>query len=168
MAAGEGTERSEEFLQQRFPDYPVIRVDRDSTRKKGALEAFFSTADSGKPCILVGTQMLAKGHHFENVTLVVILDADSGLMSPDFRGHERMGQLLTQVAGRSGRGKMSGQVMVQTHQPDHPVLDQLFNQGYRPLAQQLLQNRQQGLLPPLNPLPLLEQSLQTRNWLLIS
>ena len=152
MAAGEGTERSEEFLQQRFPDYPVIRVDRDSTRKKGALEAFFSTADSGKPCILVGTQMLAKGHHFENVTLVVILDADSGLMSPDFRGHERMGQLLTQVAGRSGRGKMSGQVMVQTHQPDHPVLDQLFNQGYRPLAQQLLQNRQQGLLPPFSAL----------------
>ena len=152
MAAGEGTERSEEFLQQRFPDYPVIRVDRDSTRKKGALEAFFSAADSGKPCILVGTQMLAKGHHFENVTLVVILDADSGLMSPDFRGHERMGQLLTQVAGRSGRGKMSGQVMVQTHQPDHPVLDQLFNQGYRSLAQQLLQNRQQGLLPPFSAL----------------
>ncbi|MGB2115598.1 MAG: primosomal protein N' [Porticoccaceae bacterium] len=152
MAAGEGTERSEEFLQQRFPDYPIIRVDRDSTRKKGALEAFFSTADSGKPCILVGTQMLAKGHHFENVTLVVILDADSGLMSPDFRGHERMGQLLTQVAGRSGRGKIRGQVMVQTHQPEHPVLDQLFNQGYRPLAQQLLKQRQQGLLPPFRAL----------------
>ena len=152
MPAGEGTERSEDFLQRRFQDYPVIRVDKDSTRKKGALEAFFSTADSGEPCILVGTQILAKGHHFENVTLVVILDADSGLMSADFRSHERMGQLLTQVAGRSGRGKISGQVMVQTHQPDHPVLDQLFNQGYRPLAQQLLSHRQQGQLPPFKSL----------------
>ena len=152
MPAGEGTERSEDFLQRRFQDYPVIRVDKDSTRKKGALEAFFSTADSGEPCILVGTQILAKGHHFENVTLVVILDADSGLMSADFRSHERMGQLLTQVAGRSGRGKFSGQVMVQTHQPDHPVLDQLFNQGYRPLAQQLLSHRQQGQLPPFKSL----------------
>ena len=152
MPAGEGTERSEDFLQQRFQDYPVIRVDKDSTRKKGALEAFFSTADSGEPCILVGTQILAKGHHFENVTLVVILDADSGLMSADFRSHERMGQLLTQVAGRSGRGKINGQVMVQTHQPDHPVLDQLFNQGYRSLAQQLLSHRQQGQLPPFKSL----------------
>ena len=152
MPAGEGTERSEDFLQRRFQDYPVIRVDKDSTRKKGALEAFFSTADSGEPCILVGTQILAKGHHFENVTLVVILDADSGLMSADFRSHERMGQLLTQVAGRSGRGKINGQVMVQTHQPDHPVLDQLFNQGYRSLAQQLLSHRQQGQLPPFKSL----------------
>ena len=152
IAAGEGTERSEDFLQQRFSDYPVIRVDRDSTRKKGALEAFFATADSGKACILVGTQILAKGHHFENVTLVVILDADSGLMSPDFRSHERMGQLLTQVAGRSGRGKLSGQVIVQTHQPEHPVLDQLFNEGYRQLAQKLLNHRQLSLLPPFRAL----------------
>jgi primosomal protein N' (replication factor Y) len=139
-------------LQRRFPEVPVIRVDKDSTRRKGALEAFFSTADSGKPCILVGTQILAKGHHFENVTLVVVLDADSGLMSADFRSHERMGQLLTQVAGRSGRGKISGQVLVQTHQPDHPVLDQLFNQGYAALAQRLLTHRQQGQLPPFKSL----------------
>ena len=148
MAAGEGTERSEDFLKQRFPEYPIVRVDRDSTRKKGALEEFVATADSGEPCVLVGTQILAKGHHFENVTLVVILDADSGLMSADFRSHERMGQLLTQVAGRSGRGKVSGKVIVQTHQPEHPVLDQLFNFGYRPLAQQLLNQRQKGMLPP--------------------
>ena len=155
MATGEGTERSEDFLQQRFPDYPVIRVDRDSTRKKSALEDFFATADSGEPCVLVGTQILAKGHHFENVTLVVILDADSGLMSADFRSHERMGQLLTQVAGRSGRGKISGKVLVQTHQPEHPVLDQLFNCGYSKLAQQLLNQRQQGMLPPFRSLTLI-------------
>ena len=155
MATGEGTERSEDYLQQRFPDYPVIRVDRDSTRKKGALEEFFAVADSGEPCVLVGTQILAKGHHFENVTLVVILDADSGLMSADFRSHERMGQLLTQVAGRSGRGKISGQVIVQTHQPEHPVLDQLFNSGFGILAQQLLQQRQQGMLPPYTALAMI-------------
>lgn len=155
MATGEGTERSEDYLQQRFPDYPVIRVDRDSTRKKGALEEFFAVADSGEPCVLVGTQILAKGHHFENVTLVVILDADSGLMSADFRSHERMGQLLTQVAGRSGRGKISGQVIVQTHQPEHPVLDQLFNSGFGILAQQLLQQRQQGMLPPYTALAII-------------
>ncbi|MGB2179971.1 MAG: primosomal protein N' [Porticoccaceae bacterium] len=152
MTAGEGTEQSEEFLARQFPDHKVIRIDRDSTRRKGAMQEFFATADSGKPCILVGTQMLAKGHHFENVTLVVILDADSGLMSADFRSHERIGQLLVQVAGRSGRGKLKGEVIVQTHQPDHPVLDQLFTQGYRPLALQLLQQRQQGMLPPYRPL----------------
>jgi len=152
MTAGEGTEQSEEFLAKRFPNNEVIRIDRDSTRRKGAMQEFFATADSGKPCILLGTQMLAKGHHFENVTLVVILDADSGLMSADFRSHERIGQLLIQVAGRSGRGKLKGEVIVQTHQPDHPVLDQLFNQGYSPLALQLLQQRQQGMLPPCRPL----------------
>ena len=152
MTAGEGTEQSEEFLAKRFPNNEVIRIDRDSTRRKGAMQEFFATADSGKPCILLGTQMLAKGHHFENVTLVVILDADSGLMSADFRSHERIGQLLIQVAGRSGRGKLKGEVIVQTHQPEHPVLDQLFNQGYRPLALQLLQQRQQGMLPPCRPL----------------
>jgi primosomal protein N' (replication factor Y) len=155
MATGEGTERSEDFLQKRFPNHPVIRVDRDTTKKKGALEEFFSTADSGAPCVLVGTQILAKGHHFENVTLVVILDADSGLMSADFRSHERMGQLLTQVAGRSGRGKINGQVIIQTHQPEHPVLDRLFNQGYRSLAQNLLVQRQQALLPPFRALAII-------------
>ncbi|MDA7760581.1 primosomal protein N' [bacterium] len=152
MTAGEGTEQSEEFLAKRFPNNDVIRIDRDSTRRKGAMQEFFATADSGKPCILLGTQMLAKGHHFENVTLVVILDADSGLMSADFRSHERIGQLLIQVAGRSGRGKLKGEVIVQTHQPEHPVLYQLFNQGYRPLALQLLQQRQKGMLPPFRPL----------------
>ena len=152
MTAGEGTEQSEEFLARYFPGNQVIRIDRDSTRRKGAMQEFFATADSGKPCILVGTQMIAKGHHFENVTLVVILDADSGLMSADFRSHERIGQLLTQVAGRSGRGKLKGEVIVQTHQPEHPVLDQLFNQGYRPLAKQLLKQRQLSMLPPFKPL----------------
>jgi len=148
IAAGEGTERSEAFLQQYFPDTIVLRVDRDSTRKKGVMQDVFNTADSGESCILVGTQMLAKGHHFENVTLVAVLDADSGLFSPDFRSHERMGQLLTQVAGRSGRGIARGRVIVQTHQPDHPLLALLISQGYGHFARQLLPQRELSQLPP--------------------
>lgn len=148
IAAGEGTERSEAFLQQHFPDTIVLRVDRDSTRKKGAMQEVFNTADSGESCILVGTQMLAKGHHFENVTLVAVLDADSGLFSPDFRSHERMGQLLTQVAGRSGRGVARGRVIIQTHQPDHPLLALLISQGYGHFARQLLPQRELSQLPP--------------------
>jgi primosomal protein N' (replication factor Y) len=148
IAAGEGTERSEAFLQQYFPDTIVLRVDRDSTRKKGVMQEVFNTADSGESCILVGTQMLAKGHHFENVTLVAVLDADSGLFSPDFRSHERMGQLLTQVAGRSGRGIARGRVIVQTHQPDHPLLTLLISQGYGHFARQLLPQRELSQLPP--------------------
>lgn len=148
VAAGEGTERSEAFLQRCFPQTKVLRVDRDSTRKKGAMQEVFDTADSGEPCILIGTQMLAKGHHFENVTLVAVLDADSGLFSPDFRGHERMGQLLTQVAGRSGRGDAPGRVFVQTHQPDHPLLELLITRGYSHFAKQLIPHRQLTQLPP--------------------
>ena len=148
VAAGEGTERSEAFLQRCFPQTKVLRVDRDSTRKKGAMQEVFNTADSGQPCILIGTQMLAKGHHFENVTLVAVLDADSGLFSPDFRSHERMGQLLTQVAGRSGRGDMPGRVFVQTHQPDHPLLELLITRGYGHFAEQLMPQRQLTQLPP--------------------
>lgn len=148
VAAGEGTERSEAFLQQHFPNTKVLRVDRDSTRKKGAMQEVFDIADSGEPCILIGTQMLAKGHHFENVTLVAVLDADSGLFSPDFRSHERMGQLLTQVAGRSGRGNVPGRVFVQTHQPDHPLLELLIAHGYSHFADQLLPQRQLTQLPP--------------------
>ena len=114
------------------------------------MQKVFDTADSGEPCILVGTQMLAKGHHFANITLVVVLDADSGLFSADFRSHERMGQLLIQVAGRSGRGSVAGKVIVQTHQPQHPLLQLLINQGYSEYAQLLLNQRQLTQLPPYN------------------
>ncbi|MGB2055355.1 MAG: replication restart helicase PriA, partial [Porticoccaceae bacterium] len=155
IAAGEGTERSEAYLQQCFPNSKVLRVDRDSTRRKGAMQAVFDIANSGEPCILVGTQMLAKGHHFANISLVAVLDADSGLFSADFRGHERMGQLLTQVAGRSGRGNSRGQVLIQTHQPDHPLLALLMTQDYRHFAQQLLAQRQISQLPPFQHMAIL-------------
>ena len=148
LPLGEGTERSEEHLQSQFPDVPVLRVDRDTTRRKSAMEDLYTLASDGNPCILLGTQMLAKGHHFPNVTLVAVLDADSGLFSPDFRGHERFAQLLTQVAGRSGRGDQPGEVLIQTHQPDHPLLQQLMQSGFGPVAQHLLAQRQTMDMPP--------------------
>tara|TARA_B110000879_G_scaffold60933_1_gene85506 strand:+ start:5455 stop:7662 length:2208 start_codon:yes stop_codon:yes gene_type:complete len=163
IAAGEGTERSEAWLQKAFPDIPVLRVDRDSTRNKGAMQKVFDTANSGEPCILVGTQMLAKGHHFANITLVVVLDADSGLFSADFRGHERMGQLLVQVAGRSGRGAIAGKVLLQTHQPEHPLLQLLIDRGYSDYAKLLLDQRQLTQLPPFNQMAIIRAESNNPN-----
>jgi primosomal protein N' (replication factor Y) len=163
IAAGEGTERSEAWLQETFPKTPVLRVDRDSTRNKGAMQKVFDTANSGEPCILVGTQMLAKGHHFANITLVVVLDADSGLFSADFRSHERMGQLLVQVAGRSGRGSTAGKVILQTHQPEHPLLQLLINQGYSQFAKLLLDQRQLTQLPPFNQMAIIRAESNNPN-----
>ena len=148
VPTGAGTERTQEYLKQIFSHAKVIRVDRDTTQRKGAMEAVISDIERAEPCILVGTQMLAKGHHFSNVTLVAVLDADTGLFSPDFRGHERLAQLLTQVAGRSGRGDSSGRVLIQTYQPQHPLLETLTREGYRAVAAQLMQQRQRNQLPP--------------------
>ena len=100
---GQGTERVEETLRARFPERGIERIDRDATRRKGAMESKLERVHSGAARILVGTQMLAKGHHFPDVTLVGILDADQGLFSADFRAGERMAQLILQVAGRAGR-----------------------------------------------------------------
>jgi len=147
-AMGLGTERSSGYLAEQFPDFPVLRIDRDSTRAAGKLDNMMATIHSGIPCILVGTQMLAKGHHFPRVSLVAVLDADSGLFSADFRAQENLGQLLTQVAGRAGRSDIHGQVLVQTYHPNHPALQQLIAHGYGSFARQLLQERQQGHLPP--------------------
>ena len=151
---GLGTERAEDILQRRFSQYPLLRVDRDTIRKKEALEQALAQVHAGEPCILVGTQMLAKGHHFPKVTLVVILDADGGLFSSDFRAAERMGQLLTQVAGRAGRGDTPGLVLIQTQQPDHPLMHALIQQGYGELARQLLGQRQVAQLPPFKSMTL--------------
>lgn len=149
QAVGLGTERSEAFLQSCFPDTRVIRVDRDATRRKDELDRLLNEVQSGEPCILVGTQMLAKGHHFPNVTLVAVLDADSGLFSADFRGQEFMAQLLMQVAGRAGRAQTRGEVLVQTQHATHLSLQTLIHQGYHALAEQLLQERRQTDMPPV-------------------
>jgi primosomal protein N' (replication factor Y) (superfamily II helicase) len=152
---GAGTERAEERLAILFPDYPVLRVDRDSTSRKDAMNQLFATIQKGQPCILVGTQMLAKGHHFPRVTLVAILDADGGLFSGDFRASERMAQLIVQVAGRAGRAEEPGKVIIQTHLAEHPLLIQLTEQGYFAFAEQALSERRAAGLPPFSHLALL-------------
>lgn len=145
---GQGTERTEDTLATRFPDTPVIRVDRDSTQRKGAIQTILDKVNSGSPCILVGTQMLAKGHDFPGVTLVVVVNADGGLFSVDFRAPEQMVQTLLQVSGRAGRGENAGQVLVQTCHSDHPLLRTLCEGRYLPMADQLLSERETGQFPP--------------------
>jgi len=145
---GAGTERTEQTLQQLFPDTPVLRIDRDSTSRKGSLNKLMEQVHSGDPCILVGTQMLAKGHHFPKVTLVAILDADGGLFSTDFRGMERTAQLITQVAGRAGRADHPGTVILQTLHADHPLLTNLAISGYEAFAKAELKQRQAYQLAP--------------------
>ncbi len=147
-AVGQGTERTETVLQERFPETPVLRIDRDSTRRRGQLDRMLDQVRSGRPCILVGTQMLAKGHDFPAVTLAGVLDADGGLFSSDFRGPEHLAQLLVQVAGRAGRGERPGRVMVQTCQSGHPLLQQLCRGDYLEVAESLLRERKQAELPP--------------------
>ncbi len=152
---GQGTERVEEALRARFPDTGIERIDRDATRRKGALEEKLERVHSGAARILIGTQMLAKGHHFPDVTLVGILDADQGLFSADFRAGERMAQLILQVAGRAGRADKPGEVVIQTHHPDHPLLRLLIEQGYGAFATAALVERRQAELPPYSFLALL-------------
>ncbi len=159
---GQGTERSELALAELFPSVPVIRIDSDTTTRKDALAERLQAVNRGEPCILVGTQMLAKGHHFPAVTLVGILDADAGLFSPDFRGPERLGQLLTQVAGRAGRGELAGEVVVQSWHPEHPLLEMLLQEGYPHYARELLQERQRLGLPPFGQLALFRAEAGTQ------
>ncbi|EKD54365.1 MAG: hypothetical protein ACD_60C00090G0014 [uncultured bacterium] len=147
-ALGQGTERLEQVLKKHFPHYSIARIDRDSTRRKGSMENVLTEIQERKHQILIGTQMLAKGHHFPHVTLVGILDIDGGFFSTDFRAIERMGQLLLQVAGRSGRDEKEGTVMIQTYHPDHPLLHQLLHENYQKFSTSLLNERKMADLPP--------------------
>lgn len=152
---GSGTERTEETLAALFPNIPVYRIDRDSTRRRDALEQTLAQVKRGEPCLLVGTQMLAKGHHLPHVALVVVVNADAGLYASDFRALEHSSQLLVQVAGRAGRAAHPGRVLVQTLHPDDPHLRLLAAHGYDPLAEQLLAERRAAALPPFRFLALL-------------
>ncbi len=144
---GAGTERISNYLKSYFTNYRVLRVDRDTTRGKTTLKETLQNIDSGNVDVLVGTQLLAKGHHFKQLTLVVIVDADSGFYSQDFRATERLGQVITQVAGRAGR-EGGGEVIIQTHQPDHPLLNTLIQKGYEAFSHELNQEREAYLWPP--------------------
>lgn len=148
VPVGQGTERLEQTLQTWFSNTPLVRVDRDTTRQKGALADKLAQIHLGEAGILIGTQMLAKGHHFPRVTLVGLVDLDQGLFSVDFRAAERMAQLIVQVAGRAGRGELAGEVLIQTHHPNHPLLMTLVTEGYEAFARQALQEREQAALPP--------------------
>ena len=155
VAIGAGTERIEHFLQDRFSNTTVSRIDRDTTRNKGSLQDKLEKAHSGESGILVGTQMLAKGHDFPNLTLVCVLDTDQALFSADFRASEHLAQLITQVSGRAGRAEKPGEVLIQTHHPDHPLLQTLLHHGYQAFAQAALHERQAAGLPPARHLVLL-------------
>ena len=148
VTTGLGTEQLEETLKTLFPNYSVARIDRDSTARKGKLEGYLEDIQQGKNQILIGTQMLAKGHHFPNVTLVALVNVDSALFSLDFRAEERLAQLYIQVAGRAGRADKQGEVVLQTHYPDHPLLTTLLANGYQAFAKETLQLRHSMGLPP--------------------
>ncbi|MCU7940484.1 MAG: primosomal protein N' [gamma proteobacterium symbiont of Bathyaustriella thionipta] len=145
---GIGTERVEKTIRALFPEIEVIRIDRDTTQRKGALQTMLEQARDGQKQILIGTQMLAKGHHFPNVTLVAILDIDQGLYSIDFRAPERLAQLIIQVSGRAGREEKKGQVVLQTSHPEDEILNTLLNEGYTGFAEKTLAERKEILLPP--------------------
>ncbi|MDQ3494600.1 MAG: primosomal protein N', partial [Pseudomonadota bacterium] len=151
---GVGTERLEELLAQAFADVPVLRIDRGSTRRRDALQKHFDVLGDA-PGILVGTQMLAKGHDLPNLTLVAVVGIDEGLFSADFRAGEKLAQLLVQVAGRAGRAEKGGEVLLQTHHPEHPLLQTLIHGGYRAFADGELAQREAAGFPPFAHLALL-------------
>jgi primosomal protein N' (replication factor Y) len=147
---GLGTERVEKILPELFPDKTVIRLDRDTTQRKGSLENYLRLINEGQADIILGTQMLAKGHHFPNVTLVAILDTDSGLYSIDFHAAEKLAQMIVQVIGRAGRADKPGTVILQTRHPGHPLLTTLIREGYNGFAGQALDERKAAALPPFS------------------
>lgn len=153
-AMGTGTERAEEILEQHF-NVPIIRFDRDAANSPKKLQTQLDKAQQDGSAILIGTQMLAKGHHFERVTLVGIWDIDTGLFSADLRARERMGQLLVQVAGRAGRGKRAGEVLLQTYHPQDPLFEPLLKHDYSSFAQGILTQRQHSQLPPFSHLAMI-------------
>ncbi len=159
---GAGTERLEDALVRRFPQHDVTRVDSDSVQRKGAMDAALAKAERGEAKILVGTQMLSKGHHFPGLTLVAVINADQGLFSTDFRADERMAQSIIQVAGRAGREHARGEVLIQTAFPKHPFWQRLIDGGYAELARDMLAERRATGWPPFSRLALIRASAHRR------
>lgn len=148
LPVGTGTQRIEEAIEALWPDARVLRIDRDSVRSKSAAESAFESVHAGDVDIVVGTQMISKGHDFKRVSLVVVLNADAQLVSPDIRAEERLFATLMQVAGRAGRADRAGLVMIQTRYPDHPVYVDMQTQNYEQFAHRLLKEREESALPP--------------------
>lgn len=161
VGTGVGTQQTEAFLTEQFADFPVIRVDSDTMTGRASMSGLISRLASGDPVLMIGTQMLSKGHHFPHVTLVAVVDADALLFSPDFRGEERLLQLLTQVGGRAGRDKTPGEVLIQTRHPEHPLMQQL-DRPYHTALPALLSHRVQAGLPPLGALGVIRCDSQSR------
>ena len=159
---GEGTQRLEDSLRRHFPDRHVMRIDSDSTTGKGAMVDALTQATEGHADILVGTQMLSKGHHFPQLTLVGIVNADQGLFGTDFRSAERLAQSIVQVAGRAGREQRAGEVLIQTAYPDHPFWKTLIEGGYTRVAEGSLAEREQTRWPPFTRLALLRSAAHNR------
>jgi primosomal protein N' (replication factor Y) len=162
VPVGEGTERVEAALTQLFPSAPLVRIDRDVIRRRGDMEQALAAVADGRARILLGTQMLAKGHDFPDVTLVVVLAADQGLFGADFRASERLAQQIVQVAGRAGRGDRPGEVLIQTSYPEHPLLKCLITAGYEGFAGLALEERRAAGWPPFAHLALLRADAPSR------
>ncbi len=155
VPVGHGTQRVHEYLSEHFAAHQVVRMDRDEMRQNKHLLKALESIAKGESQILIGTQMLAKGHHFPNLTLVVVLDADAGFYNQDFRALERLGQLITQVSGRAGRAQQPGEVLIQTHFPDNPLLNQLIQSGYTAFTNALFPLRKDASWPPYHHVALL-------------
>ena len=161
-AVGQGTERVEQALAELFPQAPIVRVDRDVIRRRGDIERALEEVASGRARILLGTQMLTKGHDYPDVTLVAVLNADQGLFGADFRASERLAQQIVQVAGRAGRGARAGEVLIQSAWPENPLLTSLIQEGYEGFAQRALEERRAAGWPPYSRLALLRADAPDR------
>jgi primosomal protein N' (replication factor Y) len=159
---GQGTERIEDGLDELFPGIPIARIDRDTIQGRGEIEQALDRVQSGEVRILVGTQMLTKGHDFPDVTLVVVLNADQGLFGTDFRASERLAQSVVQVSGRAGRASRPGEVYIQSACPDHPLLQRLVADGYDGFAASALAEREAAGWPPYARLALLRADAPER------
>jgi primosomal protein N' (replication factor Y) len=157
-AVGQGTERVAETLAAMFPEAPLVRLDRDTARDAADVGLVMDALLDGSARILVGTQMVTKGHHFPGVSLVAVINADQGLFSSDFRAAERLAQTIVQVAGRAGRGARAGEVLIQTEYPEHPLLQSLVQGGYEAYAAEALLERSAARWPPYTRLALLRAS----------
>jgi primosomal protein N' (replication factor Y) len=160
---GQGTQRIEKQLEKLFPTARIARMDSDTTRRRHALPSLLAAIHAREVDILIGTQMLAKGHHFPEITLVGVINIDASLFGADFRSSERAAQMLIQVAGRAGRAEKPGKVIIQTYYPHHPLLLHLIKEGYSAFAKIALEERRQAQFPPYCYFALLRAEAKTPN-----